>query len=85
MGVKAGVPDWFVFCPPDVRIVIELKKPEAAGKSYASKDEREWLAAMAGCGFESYVCRGWWEARCVVERVLKAHGIKSRKVNECPF
>lgn len=87
MGVKAGVSDWLFFYPPDVRIAIELKKPEAAGKSYPSKDEKEWLEFLAGCGFETFVCRGWYEASVRVERVLKAHGVvvKSSEFDDCPF
>lgn len=85
MGVKAGVPDWFVICPPDVRLAIELKKPEAAGKAYASKEEREWLAFLESSGFEVHVCRGFYEARAVVVRALKEHGIEAGDDQDCPF
>ena len=87
MGVKPGVSDWFFFYPPNVHIAIELKKPETAGKAYASKDEKEWLEYFAGCGFESFVCRGWYEASVRIERVLKEHGVVIRtQINDdCPF
>lgn len=85
MGVKPGVSDWFFICPPDVRIAIELKKPEAVGKSYPSKDEKEWLQAFAACGFEAAVCHGWIEAARFVEQVLEEHGFKSRAVGSVEF
>lgn len=75
MGVKSGVCDWFFFYPPNVRIALELKKPEAAGKSYATKEEREWLAYFSRCGFLSFVARGAREAEEIVERVLEEAGV----------
>ena len=73
MGVKAGVPDWLFFYPPNVRIAIELKKPETVGKTYASKDEREWLEFFSRCGFRAEVCRGWRQAKDVVmDELIKA-------------
>lgn len=87
MGVKAGVSDWFFFYPPNVRIAIELKKPERAGKSYASKDEKEWLAYFSRCGFDAFVCHGWLEAREAVMQSLAEHGVKTPNsaVDICPF
>lgn len=87
MGVKSGVCDWFFFYPPDVRIALELKKPEAAGKSYPSKDEKAWLEYFSRCGFRAFVARGWNEARILVERVLKENGtdVKSSPFDDCPF
>jgi hypothetical protein len=87
MGVKSGVCDWFFFYPPNVRIALELKKPEVAGKSYPSKDEKEWLDYFASCGFQAIVARGWNEARVFVERVLKENGtdVKSSPFDDCPF
>ena len=63
------------------------KKPEIAGKSYASKEEREWLDYFSGCGFQAFVARGWNEARILVERVLKESGtdVKSSPFDDCPF
>lgn len=75
MGVKPGVSDWFFFYPPDVRIALELKKSEAAGKSYATKDEREWLEYFSRCGFRSCVARGAREAEIFVENVLRDNGV----------
>lgn len=87
MGVKAGVCDWFFFYPPNVRIAIELKKSEAAGKSYATKDEKEWLDYFSACGFQSFVARGAHEAQLIVERVLKENGtdVKFSPFDDCPF
>lgn len=76
MGVKSGVCDWFFFYPPDVRIAIELKKPEAAGKSYATREEREWLDYFAGCGFRVFVARGAIQAERFIEQVLGESGVR---------
>lgn len=75
MGVKPGVSDWFFFYPPNVRIALELKKSEAAGKSYPTKDEKEWLEYFSRCGFLSFVARGAREAEEIVERVLEEAGV----------
>jgi hypothetical protein len=87
MGVKPGVCDWFFFYPPSVRIALELKKPEAAGKSYPSKEEREWLDYFSACGFQSFVARGAREAQLIVERILKENGtdVKLSAFDDCPF
>lgn len=74
MGVKSGVCDWFFFYPPDVRIAIELKKPEAAGKSYATPEERAWLDYFSGCGFRVFVARGAIQAERFIEQVLDEVG-----------
>ena len=75
MGVKAGVSDWLFFYPPNVRIAIELKKPESVGKVYASKDEKDWLEFFSRCGFRAEVCRGWRQAQAVVIEELKKVGV----------
>jgi hypothetical protein len=75
MGVMSGVCDWFFYYLPDVRIAIELKKPESVGKTYASKEEREWLEFFSRCGFRAEVCRGWREAQAVVLDELKKGGV----------
>lgn len=75
MGVKSGVCDWFFFYPPNVRIAIELKKPESVGRAYASKEEREWLEFFSRCDFRVAVCRGWREAQRFVVDSLKAAGV----------
>ena len=87
MGVKAGVCDWFFFYPPNVRIALELKKPEAAGKSYPSYEEREWLDYFSGCGFSAFVARGHVEAEQMIAEVLKKAGIDiaTTPLDGCPF
>lgn len=75
MGVKAGVCDWFFFYPPNVRLAVELKKPESVGKAYASADEKAWLEFFSRCGFRSAVCRGWREAQAFVITELKKEGV----------
>lgn len=83
MGVKPGVCDWFFFYPPDVRIAIELKKPEAVGKTYPSRDEREWLDYFSRCGFHVFVARGAIQAERFIEQVLDEAGV--RCVDDCIF
>ena len=87
MGVKSGVCDWFFFCPPDVRIAIELKKPLSAGKAYPSAEEREWLAFFAQCGFATCVAHGAPEAIDFVVAELNKNGAggESAPLDDSPF
>lgn len=60
MGVSAGVPDYFVFLPNGVNLVIELKRADKP--AYASKEQREWLAYLSTRGFKVCVAHGAKEA-----------------------
>jgi hypothetical protein len=59
-GVKAGVPDVLVFTPTAKAphgVALELK---AEGMSYGAlgDEQREWLSALAACGWATVVAFG---------------------------
>lgn len=67
-GLKPGVPD---ICLPVARrgrhgLFIELK----AGKGKATEKQLDWIAALVSQGYHAAVCRGWDEARAVIEEYL---------------
>lgn len=67
-GVKAGVPDIVL---PVARgnyhgLYIELKTQ----KGTLQKSQKEWLKALDEEGYATKVCRGWLEAREVIEKYL---------------
>lgn len=76
-GVKRGVPD---LCLPVVRggwhgLYIELK---AQGGS-ASQDQRQWLAALQRQGYRAELCRGWEQARRVIEEYMTTSADAGRR------
>jgi hypothetical protein len=69
-GVKSGVPD---ICLPVARrgchaLYIELKRIEG-GK--VSDEQKEWIDALQAYGNGATVCKGWTEAKDVIEWYLK--------------
>lgn len=69
-GVKAGVPD---MCLPVARhgchgLYIELKR---ARGGRVSKEQVAWMDALTRQGYRCALCRGWNEARKVIEEYLK--------------
>ena len=72
-GVKAGVPD---ICIPFASgpyhgLYIELKR-EVGGK--VSPEQREWIEYLNGAGYYAVVCKGFEEAKRVVEYYLGLSG-----------
>lgn len=71
-GLKKGVPD---ICLPCARqgyhgLYIELKRIKGGTVSH---EQKEWLAALNTEGYKAVVCRGFDEAKTVIEEYL---GIK---------
>lgn len=67
-GARKGVPD---FCLPVARggfnsLWIELK----SGEARATKEQREWIAALAKEGNRAEVCRGWQSAAALITEYL---------------
>ena len=67
-GVRRGVPD---ICLPVARggwhgLYVEMK---AQGGS-ASPEQRQWLAALQRQGYRAELCRGWEQARCLIEQYM---------------
>lgn len=83
-GVKAGVPD---MCLPVARhgchgLYIELKR---ASGGRVSKEQVAWMDALTRQGYRCALCRGWNEARKVIEEYLtveEAHKSESAEDQE---
>ena len=69
-GVKAGVPDICLPVPSGryTALYLELKRRE---KGSVSDEQRGWIAALNRVGCKAVVCRGWEEARRVIEDYLR--------------
>jgi hypothetical protein len=70
-GVKAGVPD---LCLPVARgvhhgLYVELKRADQ--KTNPTAAQRWWLDRLREQGYRAEVCRGWDEARRVIEEYLR--------------
>jgi hypothetical protein len=68
-GVRRGVSD---MCLPVARqgyhgLYIELKRRKC-GKT--TPEQQEWIDLLSGQGYKAEVCRGFDEARSVIERYL---------------
>ena len=68
-GVLAGVPDIFLPCPSGGKhgLYIEMKRQK--GGSLESSQE-DIIARLRQAGYRVEVCKGWWEAREVIENYL---------------
>lgn len=69
-GVRAGVPD---VCLPVARggyhgLYIELKRQRGG---IVSDVQKQWLEALRKAGYCAEICRGWDEAREVIETYMK--------------
>lgn len=69
-GVKAGVPDIFLPVPRGQYhgLFIEMKKE---GKTYPSKQQKVWIAALNEQGYKAVVCRGWFAASVAITDYYK--------------
>jgi len=70
-GVKAGYPDILLDWPAGGHhgLRIELKRLKGGQVSPAQKD---WLARLNAAGYKATVCRGWIEAKTIIEDYLNA-------------
>lgn len=68
-GVVAGVPDIFLAVPRQGfhGLYVELKRQK--GGSLESSQE-DIIARLRQAGYRVEVCKGWWEAREVIENYL---------------
>jgi len=75
-GVKKGVPDLCLPHPANDYhgLYIELKRQKA---SYPTKEQKEWLERLNNAGYKAVVCKGWVEAKEVIEVYLNPRGIKN--------
>ena len=72
-GVKAGVPDLFlpVPCGEHHGLFVELKRRKGGR---VSEEQGAWLIELAKQGYRVEVCKGWEEARTVIEKYLDKEG-----------
>ena len=68
-GVVAGVPDVFLASPRQGfhGLYIEMKR-QRGGTVQAT--QKELITALRPAGYRVEVCKGWWEAREVIENYL---------------
>ena len=69
-GVKSGVPD---ICLPVARrgchgLYIELKRVKG---SHISREQLQWMDALARQGYQCAICKGWEMARDVIIDYLR--------------
>jgi len=64
-GVSAGVPDMQII---SLGLFIELKRKKGG---VVSKEQRDWIEYIRGCGYIAEVCNGFDEAKQLVEKVIK--------------
>ena len=72
-GVKRGVPD---ICLPVARrgchgLYIELKRVKG---SHISREQLQWMDALARQGYQCAICKGWEMARDVIVDYLQGKG-----------
>ena len=72
-GVKSGVPD---MCLPVARggyhgLYIELKRVKG---SHISREQLQWMDALARQGYQCAICKGWEMARDVIIDYLRGKG-----------
>lgn len=68
-GVKPGIPDIFLPCARNGYhgLYIELKRRKGGR---VSEEQREMLAALNRQGYRAEVCKGWEEAKNVIEEYM---------------
>jgi len=69
-GVSKGYPDILLDYPSGIYhgLRIELKRQKG---SYPTPEQKEWLERLNNAGFKAVVCKGWVEAKEVIEAYLE--------------
>lgn len=69
-GMKSGVPDIHLAAPSNGYhgLYIEMKRLKGGS---TSETQKEWLDKLNKQGYMAVVCRGWVEAKSVIEGYLK--------------
>ena len=70
-GVRPGVPDLFLPVPTDQYhgLFIEMKRKKGGR---ASPEQKAWLEYLNNAGYKAVVCKGFLEAKEVIECYLSA-------------
>jgi hypothetical protein len=75
MGVRAGVPDLMVIVKNQL-IFIEMKREK---RSVTSDFQKDWIEALNKCnGVGAFVCKGFDEARALIEKYSCPQGEKTQ-------
>lgn len=67
-GVRAGVPDLFVCRQSNGKGGLFIEMKTAKGK--VAPTQEKWLERLKRANYEVAVCRGWLEAKRVIEEYL---------------
>lgn len=70
MGMKKGFPDFFIYEPRGIYhgLAIELKRVKG---SKVSDEQKECLKALETRGYKAEVCKGFDEAKKVIDNYLR--------------
>lgn len=63
MGVSPGFPDYLILIKNKL-MAIEMKRSKGG---VLSDNQREWLEALKACGIDGYVCKGFEEAKKIID------------------
>lgn len=69
-GVSPGFPD-FLIIVRDRLCAVEIKRQK---KAWATREQLGWLAALAACGIEGRVCKGYELAKAFIEELEVKYG-----------
>ena len=71
-GVRPGVPDCFLPVPTDQYhgLFIEMKRTKGGR---VSPEQKAWLEYLNDAGYKAVVCKGFLEAKEVIECYLSTH------------
>jgi len=67
LGVEPGVPDYIIIINNQL-IFIEMKRISG---SKIQESQKEWRIALVRAGIESYICKGFDEAKPIIDQYLK--------------
>ena len=68
MGLRKGLPDLLVIIKNNL-VFIEMKRVKL---SKVSDEQKEWIESLNKCnGVNAYVCKGFDEAKIVIDKYLK--------------
>jgi hypothetical protein len=66
-GYMKGCPDLLIFepCNGFHGLMIEIKKDS---KSYATKEQKEWISKLNDRGYSAHVCKSFEDAKTVIDQ-----------------
>jgi len=72
MGARRGAPDLMIFSPRGMShgLFIEMKRSPKFGASQSSPEQIEWRRLLIERGYEAYECKGFDEAKTVIDTYL---------------